>query len=383
MIPSSDVVDGCKPGSRSRCLQNECPGSSSSSHLPTLDGWRALAICGVLIGHGRASLFPSEGLRYSLAAYGGLGVDLFFAISGYLITTRLLEEQRRRGRISLGRFYIRRACRILPPYLSYLLVIGILAICGLVAVRPLEWVSCLLFFRNYLACHAFGSWHTAHFWSLAVEEHFYLLWPGLLVGLGISRARRLVVVFALFLAAWRWWDFRVQWSEMALPGVSWFQRTDIRLDGLLWGCWMALLLEVPGWKDRLARLLGPVPWFGLVAVYIGCVAFEPPLALLWRTIFSPAILVGTVLQPATLPGRVLEAAPMRWLGRLSYSLYVWQQLFLLGDQSSQPLPLGVFQEWPVNFIMIFACAMASFYLIEKPMIKWGHRVATPVPAGRI
>jgi peptidoglycan/LPS O-acetylase OafA/YrhL len=361
---------------------SECPGSSSS-YLPTLDGWRAIAICGVLVAHGRASLFPPEGFGYSLAAYGLLGVDLFFGISGYLITTRLLDEYRRHGRISLGRFYIRRACRILPPCLGYLLVIGILAVSGLVAVKPLEWVSCLLFFRNYVAWHDFGSWYTGHFWSLAVEEHFYVLWPGLLVGLGVSRARRMVMVFALLLVGWRWWDFRVQWSEMVLPGVCWFQRTDIRLDGLLWGCWMALLLEVPGWKERWARLVGPVSCIGLIATYIGCVAFEPPLAQLWQSILIPAIAVATVLRPTQLPGRVLEAAPMRWLGRLSYSLYIWQQLFLLGDQSSQPLPLGVFREWPGNFIMVFACATASFYMIEKPMMRWGQKVATPATAGRI
>src|SRR5207249_6311674 len=98
--------------------------------------------------------------------------------------------------ISLKRFYIRRFFRILPPYMTYLAGLLILSILGLVTISPSAWWSCLLFFRNYLPDESGGTFYTGHFWSLAVEEHFYLIWPGLLVFAGIPRARRMVVALA-------------------------------------------------------------------------------------------------------------------------------------------------------------------------------------------
>src|SRR5215218_6546752 len=143
--------------------------------IPTLDGWRAIAISMVLWCH----VSKSE-----LAAYGGLGVDIFFGLSGLLITTLLLEEARSTGSMQLGQFYIRRAFRILPAYLLFL--VGYTLIRGWRSAW--EAISCLLFFRNY-ASDAVTDTGSLHLWSLAVEEHFYLIWPGLLVWMGVKRAK--------------------------------------------------------------------------------------------------------------------------------------------------------------------------------------------------
>src|SRR5438477_8743290 len=106
-----------------------------NNYLPTLDGWRAVAILGVMIAHGTDALFNTGGLYpsvrwYGLTRYGALGVDIFFGISGFLICTRLLQEHQKHGRINLKNFYLRRAFRILPPYLTYLTVLGVLVIAG-------------------------------------------------------------------------------------------------------------------------------------------------------------------------------------------------------------------------------------------------------------
>src|SRR5258708_25275484 len=159
---------------RSATLIETAHTSSSPDYLPTLNGWRALAIFGVLICHAASVLWGVNGTHpddrlYGLTRYGALGVDVFFGISGFLICTRLLQEEERTGRISLRNFYIRRAFRILPPYLLYLVVLAAIAGIGLITLHAMDFVSCLLFFRNYVA----GSWYTGHFWSLAVEEHFY------------------------------------------------------------------------------------------------------------------------------------------------------------------------------------------------------------------
>lgn len=348
-----------------------------TDYLPTLDGWRAVAILGVLICHGADALFNTAGLYpdarwYGLTRHGALGVDIFFGISGFLICTRLLQEQQRNGRISLTNFYLRRAFRILPPYLTYLLVLVILAACGLLAINRWEWLSCLVFFRNYLTPQTLGGWYTAHFWSLAVEEHFYLLWPGLLVLGSPRRLRRWVVVIVLTLAAWRALDFRYQWIARLLPSVGFSLRTDIRLDALLMGCWVAMILPLR--REWLARVLSPIVWGLLVVGLIGCVMVNPPLMPLWRSTLIPFILVGTVLHPDGLVGRLYETAPLRWIGRMSYSLYLWQQLFLVGQETPRLSSLGVLQQWPLNILMVFICAAISYYLLERPMINLGHRL---------
>jgi peptidoglycan/LPS O-acetylase OafA/YrhL len=348
----------------------------SSEYLPTLDGWRAIAILGVLICHASAGVlnpggaYPNPRL-FLLTRYGALGVDVFFGISGFLICTRLLQEEQKRGRISLKDFYIRRAFRILPPYLLYLVILGLLAAAGLLVVRRWEWLSCALFFRNYLALDL-GGWYTAHFWSLAVEEHFYLLWPGVLFFCGSRSSRRLVIALALALAAWRAFEFRHGLIAHLLPEVGFYTRTDIRIDALLWGCWLALLLQDPSWHDHFRRWLSPSLWLGLVALYVACVALGPPLALLWQSILIPLILAATVLRPQSWVSRFLETSPLRWVGRISYGLYLWQQLFLVGNEVQRPLPLGFVQRLPFSIMAVFISACLSYYLMERRMIRVGH-----------
>lgn len=206
------------------------------TYIPTLDGWRALAILGVIVAHGSDAIFCPAGIHpsrlfFDLTRHGSLGVDIFFGISGLLICGRLLEEEEQLGKISLASFYIRRTFRILPPALTYLATIAVLAALGSIVVRPWEWLSCVFFFRNYVYAGQF-FWYTAQFWSLAVEEHFYLVFPAILLLCGSRRARWVVVALALLVAAWRSFDFRERWLWSALPGASFYERTDIRFDSL-------------------------------------------------------------------------------------------------------------------------------------------------------
>jgi peptidoglycan/LPS O-acetylase OafA/YrhL len=355
-------------------LRSPEPGTG---YLPTLDGWRALAILGVMICHASDAFFHADGPYpnarwHALAAHGALGVDIFFGISGFLICSRLLAEHQRHGGISLRRFYTRRFFRILPPYLTYLGGLAVLAAFGLVGVSPGVWWSCLLFYRNYLPGTQGGGFYTGHFWSLSVEEHFYLTWPTLLVLLGIGRARRAVVGLAGAIALWREWEFRHQWLAQWVPGMGFIGRTDIRLDGLLWGCWMALVLNDPIWRERLSRWLSSGVWLALVFAYVGCVYYQPALAALWQALLIPILLAGTVLRPLAPAGRFLEWLPLRWIGRISYSLYLWNWLFFPGMDHPWPLPLGAFQQLPWSIFSVFVCASLSYYLIERPMIRLGH-----------
>jgi peptidoglycan/LPS O-acetylase OafA/YrhL len=352
--------------------------ATGARYLPTLDGWRAVAILAVMTYHGTALLFVADGpypnaTLFALVNYGTLGVPIFFAISGFLICTRLLEEERETGRISLSGFYLRRACRILPPYLLYLGVLALIAAAGVITVQPVEWTSSLLFYRNYVTPSAGGT-YTSHFWSLSVEEHFYLLWPGLLVLFGARRSRWIVVLLALGVAAWRALESRHQWLAALLPGVGFRLRTDICIDGLLWGCWVALLCMIPAVRARLTRWLSPAKWLAIVGLFLVCLLGHPPLKPLWLALLLPFILLGTVLHPTAPVGRFLEFAALRWIGRLSYSLYIWQQLFLIAKDKFHYFPLGPLQRLPLNYLVVFACAALSYYLIERPLIGLGHRL---------
>lgn len=354
----------------------------SKDYRPTLDGWRAIAILLVMFCHGGSSLFYPAGrfassTWYSISAHGGFGVDLFFGISGLLICGRLLDENEKTGGISLGSFYIRRVFRILPPAFAYLAVVGLLAIAGFIVVSPREWLSSVFFSRNYIVTPPDAGWYTGHFWSLAVEEHFYLIWPAALMTLGSSRARRYLPGIAIAVAIWRVADFHFFHGQI-WPGVlndNIYERTDTRFDGLLWGCWIALIVNVPAYRATFARRLSATVIAGLVIVLIACIALNPPLQMAWEAFIVPLILVGTVLNPTMLFGRFLETSPMRWVGRISYSLYIWQQLFMVSSKIPRPLPFGRIQEFPLNIVAVFVCASASYYLLERPLVALGHSLS--------
>jgi peptidoglycan/LPS O-acetylase OafA/YrhL len=160
-------------------------------YLASLDGWRAVAILLVLLGHSMEDLAAwaqQMGATIDLLSlkYIGMhGVHIVFGLSGFLITSKLIADEQKHGRISLWGFYIRRTFRILPATLFFLFAVGALALAGVLDVTLGRWLSSLLFSANYST--ADYSWYLGHFWSLAVEEHFYLIWPAVFLWLGVLR----------------------------------------------------------------------------------------------------------------------------------------------------------------------------------------------------
>jgi peptidoglycan/LPS O-acetylase OafA/YrhL len=346
------------------------------SYVPTLDGWRAVAILAVIVCHGGNAVFSDGGLLpsqvlFNLTRRGALGVDVFFAISGILICGRLLEEERQTGSTNLRNFYLRRAFRILPAAILYLLVLGILSMAGAIFVGRVDWFASLCFFRNYTSSFSSG-WYTAHFWSLAVEEHFYLILPGLLLLFGGRSAKKIIVGLAIAIAMWRSLDFHYLWLSHVLSSPSFYERTDIRLDALLWGAWMAMEMSNPDHRTFMTRYLSLPIWFLAIAGYINCVGYSPPLALMWEAILIPIVLAGTILHGQAVLGRFLELGLLRWVGRISYGLYLWQQLFL--PPAWLEHGLGALQAFPLNVFALFVCATASYYLLERPLIALRRRI---------
>jgi peptidoglycan/LPS O-acetylase OafA/YrhL len=340
-------------------------------YIPTLDGWRALSVIGVILCHGRPGFFSNYTLPAKLAVRGGIGVDIFFAISGFLICGLLLEEFARTGGIDLRRFYIRRCFRILPAYYAALAGICAASIFAAIPVNYSDLPSCLLFYRNYmpLGIDQQGGFYTAHFWSLAVEEHFYLFWPILLIIVKPKRAGGIAFLLALLVFGWR------LLLPGILPGANFMTHTDSRIDGLLWGCLAAIYF--PTIKRIFERTHFSQLWLPIVTILLVAEWIHVPGLNSMYTVVLPALVLSTVLQPASILGRILEWPLLRWIGTLSYSLYLWQMLFL-PEMPSMKAP-GAFRElqhWPWNVLAILACAVASRYLLEIPMTRLGYRLST-------
>ena len=350
--------------------------AAATRYIPTLDGWRAIAVLLVLFshaGHAYARQLPNESWLDHIGT-GTQGVNIFFGLSGLLITSRLLEEWAQHGSISLGRFYIRRAFRILPPALLVLAVIALLGAIGRLPVVPRELVAAALFFRNYLPALLtpdFAGFFTAHYWSLAVEEHFYLVWPALLLVCGSRRGLWAAIAIAIGIAAWRRVELLHMIATLHTVDPLYFVRTDLRIDSIMWGAALALLLARPGARRRIEANLTPLVCLAVAALYLLVVRGFDGRPTIWEALLVPLLIATTMLRPGSVVGRLLETSPMRWLGRLSYSLYLWELFFVF---RGVPQTLGVLQTFPLNLVLTFACATASYYFVERPLIRVGHRL---------
>ncbi|MCU1337968.1 MAG: acyltransferase 3 [Bryobacterales bacterium] len=334
--------------------------------IPLLDGWRAVAIALVLVHHVAQGFYPAQdSYGADITRYGAFGVDIFFALSGLLITRLLLEEWNTTGSFQLRQFYVRRTFRILPPVLVFLAVYTAAGQWK----STMEAISSLLFFRNYVPSRLTG-FGTGHLWSLAIEEHFYLIWPGLLAFLGPRRSRHAAAWLALGFGLWRM--IESQYPVPLFAEVPAHFRTDLRLDALLWGCVTAFLLNGAKEWDKLARQTRLPYWLAAVAITIWCVRYYSPLTSVAVAVLIPAILAGTLVHPNWWISRALNWGPLAWLGRISYSLYLWQELFM--TPGWEPATQW-WRHWPWNLLASLAAATLSYYMVEKPVIRLGRQLA--------
>jgi peptidoglycan/LPS O-acetylase OafA/YrhL len=329
---------------------------------------------------------------------GGLGVTLFFAISGILITTRILEEESICGFFDIKKFYIRRIFRIQPAAWLYLAVVAILIASGSIAMLWRHWFAALGMYENFLyqgPAFDYQGFFVGHFWSLAVEEHFYIL---LSLFLLLVKRNRLPILVCVFIALYFFRDYA---TDHGVFTAATERRTYYQLPVLVYGACFAVALRKQAWRSLAERYLQPWVAFAVSAV----VFFGKPVVhhMLWRTpfdiypsafvsmfgflsVFMFAVwIVSTMLHPNSLSTRILELRPMRWVGRLSYSLYLWHVLFffrvLPTVHVSLPLLLALSGR-PAKFIAAFSMAALSYYLVEKPCMRLGHRLAPPATPGR-
>jgi peptidoglycan/LPS O-acetylase OafA/YrhL len=305
---------------------------------------------------------------------------LFFAISGLLICSRIFEEEALTGRFHLKSFYVRRVFRIQPAALAYLAVIGGLTLCGVLHEHWKYWLGALFLYQNFLyhpgAADGLHGFFTGHFWTLAVEEHFYLL---ISLVLFFCKRRRVAILVGLLLAVKIGQKIGMHYTSEPL-----IRRTYWQMQMLLFPSLAALLLREPKVRAAAVRWLRP-GWVLLVTAVLMTFAWRysrPALTTILMYSFT-FLVVATMLHPESWSTRGLEWRPLRFIGRISYSIYLWHVLFY-SAKDAVPVSshvLLVLSERPWKYVCTLIVAVASYYLIEKPLVRMGHRLAPPATAG--
>ncbi len=344
-----------------------------------LDGWRAASILLVLAAHSGLPGVP-----------GGLGVTIFFFVSGFLITGQLAGEHRQSGRIDLVAFYRRRFYRLVPASSVFVLVAGLFYVASGGTFRPLAWLGALFYVANYmqLTSHLFDT--AVHgvvhpfviLWSLAIEEQFYLVWPLLLIAVGGCRrpvpltAALACIVFCL---VWRLHLAPICGPAHGLAcgphGDDWIAKSTVtRADSLGFGALAALSPRLRELGRRRSLVFGAALLLGATLLVRDGVFRET-----WRYTLQGCALV--VLVPASLRARSLmgvalsRPAPVA-IGRLSYGLYLWHWLALMVVER--------FGAGRVASFVLFAAVtalltLASWVTIERPMIRLRRRAGSHAP----
>ena len=343
---------------------------ASSSRIPSLDGLRALAVTLVLFAHGlNGKSFPKiqkTDFGYYLSGLGTLGVTIFFVISGYLITLLLLHEFQKFGRIDLRAFYVRRILRIFPVFYLYIVSLSLLASITEYSIPAEDYRHALTFTANYKVL----NWMLGHLWSLSVEEQFYLFWP-LIVACG--RRHIFSVATALICLAPVARVVAYKFPEIApyvlAPSLA---NADVLMFGAVLANFTFLrspILSRPvlhSWRIRILCLV-----LMCIFPFLATRGIAGKISLPFeRTItgLCAACLIHSVTQVRDdFLYRLLNNRFVNYIGVLSFSIYIWQQMFL--TIQDRPAIEGWWTAFPVNIVLVFFVSAISYHAWEKPFLR--------------
>ena len=341
---------------------------------PALDGLRALAVCAVILTHTWVSQFPG----------GWIGVDVFFVLSGFLITGVLLREHGETGTISLLGFYRRRVVRLLPALLVMLLIVVIAAYVfrpGLAAATLRTAIFTVVYSANWLAASHQPLGLLSHTWSLSVEEQFYLVWPVLLVVMLRWRGARiaLIVTILCVVAVVIHRTLLAQLVDLHDPQLFW--RTDTRVDSILVGCALCLASSL-GWKGserlwRIAAIVGAAYMGALLPTAYNTGGWNYTIGYTLLALAAAGVVGAAAVRPWQPLVRVLSWSPLVRLGKISYAVYLWHLPIAILLPMGQGPVLAL-----VTFVLSVLIAGVSWHVVERPAQRWrsASKVIRPVAA---
>ncbi len=351
------------------------PRRQPAFHIPSLDGLRAASFLLVFAAHaGLDAIVP-----------GAFGVTVFFFLSGYLITTLMRVELAGTGRVSLAHFYLRRALRILPPF--YIVLLGATGLAAMGALRgalqPHAVASQVLHVSNYwIAAHGWSGIAdgTGVFWSLAVEEHFYLLYPAIFLGLMSLTGRQKALVFwgaCAAVLAWRCVLVFVVHAGLERLSLC----SDTRIDSIAFGCALAVwnnpVLDDPTVRVQTSRWT-VAPFIAGLALLIATFvvrgsAFRETFRYTLQGIGLTPIFIAALRHPRWMVFRMLNWRPMRFVGALSYSLYLVHHVVLRATR--EHLRLSGVASALVALLVSLAIAWVLQVAVERPCARLRRRLA--------
>ena len=356
------------------------------TRYPSLNGLRAISILTVILYHIREYTPPAffGGIErrnflapvFDFISDGHLGVNIFFVISGFLITSLLINEKSKTGTISLKDFYVRRTLRIFPAYYFLLLVYFVLQLTGHLHLSAASWLTSITYTKYF-------NWKldflTNHFWSLSIEEQFYIFWPFIFTYSSERFQKRFLLSVIAVVPLIR--------IFAQIHPVSWINDLTLftRVDSIAIGCFFALNKDLilsklsAHWGKFFygaTALLFLMPYIARIGYHLHLhylfVALGEPIERIERhgtidNLMVAIILMYCIFGPRRLFYKFLNLKFINYIGLLSYSLYLWQEIFTCGCFG------GRYLSFPINLLYLAIVSLASYYLIEQPFVKLKSR----------
>ncbi|MBD1391533.1 acyltransferase family protein [Mucilaginibacter glaciei] len=332
----------------------------NESYYPSLNGLRGVAIVLVVASH--------LNISGNVLINGQLGVDLFFVLSGFLITTLCLKELNNTGSLSLKSFYARRSLRIFPVAYLYLIVLLVLNISFSLAIPGFQFAGAALYLMNfnYFRAHNF-TWLVAHFWSLSVEEQFYVIFPFLLK---INRRFFFIAIAFIVLGLPILCSLQFFFKPLNQGIFYAFTHYLIKFQGIAIGCLFSVLTMRKVFDHQMlikTKTLGNLAAIILI-VYLKFDDFYSIKAVFINGIISFLIgylIISNLNSSSNVIYKILNFKPLAFIGIISYSIYIWQQIFT----SSNPNLSKYVISYPYNLIWIAIVPCLSYFFYERYFLK--------------
>lgn len=350
------------------------PNKTQLRRVNSFDGLRGIAIVLVIMGHAKKTIHIDSFLWDNLSIFvsnSALGVRIFFVLSGYLITYSFIKEIKNTGFLNIRYFFVKRALHILPSFYCFLLVVFLLSWLVGWGITTEQFLFALGFLWNYAVLwysqgSSEGSWFLGHLWALCVEAQYYLIWPFLFILLRPMHLQILLGFFILLAPFLRVAIYFLIPAQKGYLGIMF----HTAVDSILVGCLMAIIFSNPQKDSWIQRLqFRQLLWLMTVPLLLSPIletlinGYGISIGRTFDALCLGVVIVWLHGHPSSWLSDFLEIPILFFVGRISYSLYLWQQLFLTD------LNVTVSGIFPVNIAFCFLFGLISYYFVEKPFLS--------------